>query len=374
MYITYFKTKQNNTNQILDYNSVLTQNVMPMLSETFKLTLKIDTPTPRDRLNQNMRTQIETTENIINYCETLLEPFKNNYNEQYYTFQIPKHSGGLRTIYAPNTAFKEVLTTVLNLLTDASKCLPHTAAYAYVKERSIKDANEQHQKNESQWFLHLDLQDFFPSCTSERIFNTLCELYPFYYITNAHKECLKNIIKICCLNDALPQGSPISPWLSNLVMVPIDYAIHNFCMRHNPFDNHFTYTRYADDFTISSKKNFDWQKFIEYITPLIQPFTIKESKTHYGNRAGSNWNLGLMLNKDNKITLGHLKKHTLNAILHNFLKDFANNNRWSKEDTYVLQGNLSFLKHIEPEYYNYIINKYEQKFNVSYKTAIKTIL
>ena len=374
MYITYYKTAHSNKNNSIDYNNLLTQTNTPILLQTFKTTLKIDKPSPLYELPDNMRAQVHLTQTAVQYCHRILEPFKQNHNEQYYTFQIPKRSGGLRTITAPNPEFKEVLNTVLKTLSEASKCLTHNAAYAYVKERSIKDANEQHQQNESQWFLHLDLEDFFPNCTSERIYSTLTQIYPFYYLSTYHLTILKEIIDICCLNGALPQGSPISPWLSNLIMIPIDYAMYNFCKRYNPFNEHFVYTRYADDFTISCKKQFNWNKLIEQIKPLIEPFTIKATKTHYGSRAGSNWNLGLMLNKDNNITLGHVKKHTLNAMLHNFLKDFSNNIRWSKADTYVLQGNLSFLKHIEPEYYDYILNKYEQKYNTSYKLAIKTIL
>ena len=81
-----------------------------------------------------------------------------------------------------------------------------------------------------------------------------------------------------------------------------------------------------------------------------------------------------MLNKDNKITLGHQKKKLLNAMLNNFLNDFSENRLWSREDTYELQGQLSYLQHIEEEYYNYIMRKYQDKHNVNFKQAVKRIL
>jgi hypothetical protein len=65
---------------------------------------------------------------------------------------------------------------------------------------------------------------------------------------------------------------------------------------------------------------------------------IKAKKTRYGSIAGSNWNLGLMLNKDNNITVGYEKKKTLNAMLNNFLRDFKNNLRWPRDNVYALQG------------------------------------
>ena len=65
--------------------------------------------------------------------------------------------------------------------------------------------------------------------------------------------------------------------------------------------NHYVYTRYADDILISSKSNFNWQELVNTLKGVLQPqFTIKDEKTRYGSTAGRNWNLGLMVNKDNQ--------------------------------------------------------------------------
>lgn len=335
-----------------------------------QLTLELEPKVP----NSNQRTHLRFVSRCIQTCYDKLEPYFGTHNNEYIEFHIPKRSGGLRKINAPNPEFAKALKEVQQIFINDINCLPHTAAYAYVKNRSIKDANLQHQKNNSKWFLHLDLDNFFPNCTDTLIYDTLINLYPFFYLQPAAKTQLKAIIKTCCLNGALPQGSPMSPLLSNLVMVPIDYKIHRTLTHCPELKNHFIYTRYADDFTISAKNSFNWSKLIELITPLIQPFSFKPTKTHYGSRAGSNWNLGLMLNKDNNITVGFKKKKTLNAMLNNFLLDFSSDILWSVEDTQVLQGNLSFLNQIEPEYFNYIVNKYNNKYNTDYKQAIKTIL
>jgi len=356
-----------------NFDDILTTPETPFNYEINKLTLELE-PKPFDKLTEKQTAHILEVSRQLVRCYNILAPFSQTHNAEYEEFFIPKHSGGVRKINAPKPQFAQALTKVQNIFRNDIRCLEHTAAYAYVKQRSIKSANEQHQKNNSKWFLHLDLDNFFPNCTRELIYNNLIQLYPFYYLTTHLKKVLQEIIRICCLNNALPQGSPMSPILSNLVMVPIDYKVQRALTRNNELKTHFVYTRYADDFTISSKNSFNFNKVIELITPLIAPFTIKPQKTHYGSIAGSNWNLGLMLNKDNNITIGFQKKKTLNAILNNFLKDYSSNILWSVEDTQVIQGKLSFLKQIEPDYFEYIVNKYNTKYNTNYRQAIKTIL
>ena len=54
------------------------------------------------------------------------------------------------------------------------------------------------------------------------------------------------LTRLCCLRESLPQGSPTSAYLSNLVMLQFDNNISKYCTANN-----IRYTRYADDLTFS---------------------------------------------------------------------------------------------------------------------------
>ena len=370
MYLTLYK--QTNPKQPTEYANIM-QTFANSLPAYYKTTVCIEHPTPIENLSQTHLNKIQNVERYLLQAWELLQEYEHNCEQQYYEFQIPKRSGGLRTINAPNDAFKLALSQVKDIFEQKIKCLAHNSAYAYIKQRSTLDAITVHQANKSNWYLKIDLTDFFPSCTPKLIFTQLKKLYPFYYISENYDNILKKIIKTCCLNGGLPQGTPMSPLLTNLIMVPYDYTINNLLKRGS--GEHFVYTRYADDLLISSKATFNWRVLVQSLENELQPFQIKHSKTRYGSKAGSNWNLGLMLNKDNNITLGSNKKKLLNAMLNNFIKDFKNNILWSKEDVQQLQGHLSYLQQIEPEYYCYIVTKYENKYQINnYKTLIKSIL
>lgn len=375
MYITFYTNNIRQQRIDLDYNNIMQQNNITTPITSYKCT--IETPqTPVGQLSEKMQNHLIQLLTGIRLMEEILEPFKDNYTEQYTVFQIPKRTGGLRTIHAPKPEFKEALSKCKDIFENIIKCLPHDAAYAYIKNRSTTDALKKHQLNQSKWYLKLDIKDFFPNCTPDFIYNQLMQVFPFCYIANAHesiKDSFKKIIKICCLDNGLPQGTPISPLLTNLIMVPFDYKITQFLKRGT--GNHYVYTRYADDILISSKSNFNWQELVNTLKGILQPqFTIKDEKTRYGSTAGRNWNLGLMVNKDNQITLGHKKKKLLHAMLNNFLRDASLTRFWSKEDTHTLQGQLGYLYHIEPDYYHDMLNKYECKYHLNYKATVKYIL
>lgn len=361
MYITFYQ--QNLPN----YNTLFTGDY---LYNTYNKNTKIITQA--DMTLEQVR-HVYHAEHAIQQAHQILQPFKNKHIEElFYEFKIPKHSGGLRTINAPHQEFKLALSDVKELFEKDIKCLAHNSAYAYTKNRSTFNAVQTHQKNQSNWFLKIDLKDFFPSCTPELIYNQLMQLYPFQCFNQNAKAQLKEVIEICCLNNGLPQGTPMSPILTNLIMVPYDYQLQQLLTRGT--GEHYVYTRYADDILISSKNQFNWQELTNQIKEILKPFEINNSKIRYGSKAGRNWNLGLMLNKDNNITLGFKEKKTLNAMLNNFLKDYTNDHPWSIEDTQYLQGKLSYLNQIEPDYYAYIVNKYNTKYNISYAHVLKIIL
>lgn len=295
-----------------------------------------------------------------------------NYEDLYDTFRIPKRTGGFREIEAPQETLSILHQIMKNKFETGIKALPHDSAHAYVRTRGTVTANQVHQRNESNWFLKMDLKDFFPSCNFEFIYNQLSKIFPFSQLIREERydTILRNIIKICLRNDRLPQGTKMSPMLTNLVMVPIDYAIRE------ALGPQYRYTRYADDLLISSRVKFNPEEVENKIKEILEPtpLKIKDEKTRFQSKAGKNWNLGIMLNKDNQLTIGHKKKERFRAALYNLIKDTQNNVPWDVSDIQHLQGMISYYNMVEPEFIRETLQKYNQKYNVNIKQIMKDTL
>lgn len=273
--------------------------------------------------------------------------------KDYTEYHIPKASGGYRLISAPSDELKEVQKKLYELLVKFG-AYAHDAAFAYVKERTCLNAMQRHRNKNTKYFYKFDLHDFFPSCTEEVLQRQLKQVYPFCMLSEA---CLDYIIYVATYNSALPQGSPLSPLLCNMVLLSFDWAMH-YSIKH--FDG--VYTRYADDILIS----FSDRKQLSFIQHIVEGhlpegLTLNKTKSRCGSIAGRNYNLGLVLNKEHNITIGHRKKMELKAKLNNFIFDFTNERYWSIIDTQVLQGELNYFKQIEPDYANFIIKRLEMK-------------
>jgi len=253
--------------------------------------------------------------------------------------------------------------------------LYHTTAFAYIRGRSTIDAIKRHQRNESKWFLKLDFADFFGSTTPTFVLDMLSQVFPFSEIIKyrAGKEELIKALSLCFLNNGLPQGTPISPFITNVMMIAIDHKISNALRQ---LDNRrFVYTRYADDLLISCKIDFDKdsvQKLvIDILSQFNAPFTIKPEKTRYGSSAGRNWNLGLMLNKDNQITIGHKRKKEFKAMLDNYMRDRKSDSKWPINDIQVLSGLISYYRMVEKDYIDHLLRQYSVKHGADIKKCMK---
>ena len=360
------------------------------LEELFGFT-EITQPTVTNLNTSNTRTY--AAEKISNQflekfdIQTLinrLAGFNNHYKDLrdkpreslYDTFYIPKKSGGLRRIDAPCDELMKALKELKEMFENDFHALYHTTAFAYVKKRSTVMAVERHQKNESKWFGKYDLSNFFGSSTPDFVIRMLEMIFPFSEVLKSdygRKE-LTTALELGFLNSGLPQGTPLSPTLTNIIMIPIDYTLSKELRDHNK--QSFVYTRYADDFLVSSKYTFSFRDIEKLIVDTLKhfgaPFTINSKKTRYGSSAGSNWNLGVMLNKDNKLTVGHKKKRQFRAMLTNYVLDRQNGVLWDKHDVQIMEGYRNYYTMVEGrEPIEAIVNHVGSKYNVNVVKMIK---
>lgn len=311
------------------------------------------------------------------FCETYEYLYNVDRQSMYKTFYIPKETGGFRRIDAPNAELMDALRYLKTIFEVDFKPLYHTSAFAYVPKRCTLDAVKKHQQNNSRWFLHTDFSNFFGSTTPEFLYSSLIKIFPFSHIVNYRNggELLRRALDLCFLNGGLPQGTPISPMLTNIMMIPIDHMIAKMCRERQMQNKYFVYTRYADDIFFSCKYDFRYSEVVDALRDVCKrfdaPFTVKDKKTRYGSSSGSNWILGLMLNKENDITVGHKTKKRYRAAIHNFIRDTLNDKPWDPYDAQVLLGQMNYNLGVEPEYFEAVHRKMNDKFKVDVITMIK---
>lgn len=186
--------------------------------------------------------------------------------DPYHVFQIRKRAGGKRIICIPDQPLLLVQRWIhKNILSQVS---PHNRSFAYSDGSSITKCASEHCGN--RWLIKIDIRRFFESITEKsvyRIFHNLGynELISFElarictrYAVPSKVDALKKWEQDPSIYSAIPsykrrylghipQGSPTSPMIANLVSVPIDYKIQKLSEKNN-----LVYTRYADDLIFST--------------------------------------------------------------------------------------------------------------------------
>lgn len=157
---------------------------------------------------------------------------------QYINFTIPKKSGGVRTISAPQTSLKIIQEKLNEILETVYK--PKACVHGFVTHRSILTNAQMHVKQ--RYILNLDLNNFFPSINLGRV-RGMFIAYPY----NCNSTIATLLAQICCYNNELPQGAPTSPIISNMICSRMDSQLLQLAKEQRSI-----YTRYADDLTFST--------------------------------------------------------------------------------------------------------------------------
>ena len=226
-----------------------------------------------------------------------------NVFRRYKDFEIPKKSGGVRTISSPGTrSYKYLLHYVSQILQSVYE--PSSHAMGFISGKSVVANAKVHMG--MNYVFNIDLKDFFPSIERARIAARL-QVCPFYFT----KEVALTIAGLCTMqvlkgeNEegkkeycyVLPQGSPASPVITNLMCDKLDFLLSKLAKQFG-----LRYTRYADDITFSSLHNVyqpgsDFRKGLESII-TGQKFTINPAKTRLNKRGTRQEVTGLIVSDD----------------------------------------------------------------------------
>ena len=251
--------------------------------------------------------------------------------QKYTTFQIPKRSGGQRTIQAPVDRLKGLQRNLADLLQDCldeintARKLKDRTAHGFKRRRSIITNARQHRHR--RWVFNIDLEDFFPSINFGRVRGFLIKNRDF----QLHQDVATVIAQIACHDNSVPQGSPCSPVISNLIAHLLDMRLVKLARSVG-----CTYSRYADDLTFSTNKG----KFPpEIATPASDDgpeahlwlpgealrdviartgFSINAKKTHLMYRTSRQEVTGLVVNE--KINVRWEYRHNVRAMVNSLVR------------------------------------------------------
>jgi RNA-directed DNA polymerase len=208
----------------------------------------------------------------INY-NSVLEIINNR--EQFYDgFKLKKRRGGYRYIQSPNASLRVIQTWIHNKI--LLNVPMHENCFSFIKQKSIVDNANVHANADS--ILKLDLYRFFESIDQRKIYKVFLDLgytknvaidlsklttiLPNkYYESIILKDKLTPENFVLSKHGFLPQGSPTSPLLSNIVAKKLDIRLSGLAKSLN-----VNYSRYADDITFSGDRaNLPKVSFIEKV-------------------------------------------------------------------------------------------------------------
>lgn len=236
----------------------------------------------------------------------------NNTRGRFISFTIPKKSGADRKITAPKAqSYKWILRCLNHLF--VSIYSPSDYAMGFIKERSVvTNASVHVGKN---YVFNIDLKDFFPSIEEARICARL-QVAPF----NFTYEVASTIAGLVTMRVepskkdsegkakyVLPQGSPVSPILTNIICDRLDRRLAGLAKRFR-----LSYTRYADDITFSSMHNV-YQEGGEFRTELKrliedQHFEINTDKTRLQKKGVRQEVTGITVNDKNNVSKKYVRE------------------------------------------------------------------
>lgn len=191
-------------------------------------------------------------EHLLGFSRKELEDIADNIDQYYYSRkELKKDKEGkqrfrnngepdYRTLYPSREPLKSVQRRV-NKRILSQVDLPEYVQGGVKRRDNISNARKHQGKR---YHFITDIKSFFPSIDHRRVYQMFIDHGAIPPVANL-------LTKLTTYQGELPQGSPASTSLANLVFEPVDLEIKEFCDEHG-----IVYTRFVDDLKFSSQKDF----------------------------------------------------------------------------------------------------------------------
>ena len=245
-------------------------------------------------------TSVQALSLLFGYSRRFLGAMERRPSRYYRSFTIPKGRSS-RLISSPRIALKVFQSWFAYHSAQAIHFDDHI--HGFVPGRSCRSAAAIHCGAE--WVISIDITDFFPSISATHVHDALkAQGYP----GAGAWVCAK----LCTLDNALPQGAPSSPFLSNLVFRAVDSELGAFAER-----KQIQWSRYADDITLSGTSEQFEPSLIDEITEILKTggYRVSARKTSIARRPEPLRVLGLLVDSAEP-RLSRKYRHRLRMMKH----------------------------------------------------------
>lgn len=182
---------------------------------------------------------------------------------------IPKSGGGERGLGIPNVIDRVVQEAVRQALEPVYEPTFHASSHGFRPKRSCHTAIEEARSYVEQgyeWVVDLDLEKFFDKVNHQRLMARLAQRVSDRRVLVLIGQMLKaNVVMpdgvVVGTEEGVPQGGPLSPLLSNVVLSELDAELSQRGLR---------FVRYADDCNIYVASQRAGERVKESVTRFIE--------------------------------------------------------------------------------------------------------
>jgi group II intron reverse transcriptase/maturase len=182
---------------------------------------------------------------------------------------IPKGGGGHRGLGIPDVVDRVVQEAVRRVLDPLYEPTFHASSHGFRKGRSCQTAITEaceHLKEGHEIVVDLDLEKFFDRVCHQRLMSRLAQRVEDRRLLVLIGQMLKAKVVmpdgvVVSTDEGVPQGGPLSPLLSNIVLDELDWELA---------ERGHAFVRYADDVNIYVRSERAGQRVMESVTRFIE--------------------------------------------------------------------------------------------------------